>query len=271
MVLGEGVAPVITLLTDFGSGDAYVGCMKGVIFSVCPNARVVDISHSIPKFNIRYGAFVLMQSFRYFPGGTIHVAVVDPGVGTCRRPLVIKTSRYFFVGPDNGVLTLAAAEDDVRRVVEIASEGYIISGPSKTFAGREVFAPVAAYIAKGVPLGEIGPEIDKFQVLSIPKPTAAEDHVVGEVFVVDSFGNLVTNFRSSDVERRIELGRLLKVEVRGVVKDLPFASTYEDMERGQALTLVGSSGFLEISVNQGNASLVFKAKQGDPVKITFPS
>lgn len=271
MVLGEGVAPVITLLTDFGSGDAYVGCMKGVILSICPHARVVDISHRIPKFNIRYGAFVLMQSFRYFPEGTIHMAIVDPGVGTRRRPLVIETSRYFFVGPDNGVLTLAASEDGVRRVVEIASERYTISGPSKTFAGREVFAPVAAHIAKGVPIGEIGPEIDKFQVLSIPKPTVAEDHVIGEVFVVDSFGNLITNIRSSDVERRIAPRLLLKVEVRGVVKDILFASTYGDMEKGQALALVGSSGFLEISVNQGNASLVFKAKQGDHVKVIFPS
>lgn len=271
MALDGDVAPIITLLTDFGSGDAYVGCMKGVVLSVCPNARVVDITHNIPKFNIRYGAFVLMQSFQYFPEGTIHMAVVDPGVGTCRRPLVIETSRYFFVGPDNGVLTLAALEDGVRRVVEIASKRYTISGPSKTFAGREVFAPVAAYIAKGVPIGEIGPEINKFQMLSIPKSTVAEDHVVGEVFVVDSFGSLITNVRSSDVEKRIEPGRLLKVEVGRVVKSLPFASTYEDVERGQALALIGSSGFLEISVNQGNASMVFKANQGDSVKITFPS
>jgi len=265
------MAPVITLVTDFGIGDAYVGCMKGVILGICPYAKVVDVSHCIPKFNIRYGAFVLLQAFRYFPKGTIHVAVVDPGVGTCRRALVIETSRYFFVGPDNGVLTLAASDDGVMRVVEIATKRYTISGLSKTFAGREVFAPVAAHLANGVHVVEIGPDIDKFQTLSIPKPTVAEDHVVGEVFIVDSFGNIITNIRSSDVESRIEPGQLLKVEMRGAVKDIPFASVYEDVERGQALALIGSSGFLEISVNQGNASLMFKAKQGESMKVTLPS
>jgi len=271
MKLNEGVAPVITLLTDFGPADAYLGCMKGVILNVCPHARVVDVSHSLPKFNIRYGAFVLMQVFRYFPNGTIHVAVVDPGVGTRRRPLVIETKRYFFVGPDNGVLTLAASEDGIKRVVEITSEKYILSGPSKTFAGREIFAPVAAHVANGVPLREIGPEVDRFQVLSIPKPKIAEGHVVGEVFVVDSFRNLITNLRPSDFEQGVKHGRLLKVEVGGVARDIPFVGTYGDVGRGQALALVGSSGFIEIDINQGNASRVFKARQGTPVKITFSS
>ena len=175
------------------------------------------------------------------------------------------------MGPDNGVLTLAASDDGVMRVFEIATKRYTISGPSKTFAGRDFFAPVAAYLANGVHIGEIGPEIEKFQTLSIPKPTVAEGHVVGEVFIVDSFGNIITNIRSSDVESRIEPGQLLKVEMRGAVKDISFASIYEDVERGQALVLIGSSGFLEISVNRGNASLMFKAKQGDSIKVTLPS
>jgi len=271
MELNGSVAPVITLLTDFGSADAYVGCMKGVILNICPHARVIDVSHGLPKFNIQYGAFILMQVFRYFPNGTIHVAVVDPGVGTRRRPLVIETKRYFFVGPDNGVLTLAASEDGIKRVVEITSKRYMLSGPSKTFAGREIFAPVAAHIAMGVPLREIGPKVDRFQVLSTLKPKAAEDHVVGEVFVVDSFGNLIMNIRPSDFGRRVDPGRLLRVEIRGVARDIPFVSTYGDVGRGQALALVGSSGFIEIDINQGNASRVFKVRQGTPVKITFSS
>ncbi len=271
MEVPDGGTPpqIITLITDFGSKDAYVGCMKGVILSIHPQVKVVDISHDIPKFNVRYGAFVLAQVFRYFPEGTIHVAVVDPGVGTARRPLVIKTSNYFFIGPDNGVLAFAASEDGVRRVVEITNKEYMLRGPSKTFAGRDVFAPAAAHIAKGVSLDEIGPDVDDFRALPIPRPTVAGDRVIGEVLVVDSFGNLITNIRPSDFERRVKPGLLLKTEVRKTVKELPFVNTYREVKRGEVMALIGSSGFLEIAVNQGSASQVFEAEQGDPIKITF--
>ena len=244
--------------------------MKGVILSICPHARIVDISHEIPKFNVRYGAFILKQAAPYFPEGTIHVAVIDPGVGTKRYPLVIETKRYIFIGPDNGVLTLAAANDGIKQVVKIANEKYTFIGPSKTFAGREIFTPVAAHIAMGVPIEEIGAKLERFQTLSIPKPTITEDQIIGEVFVIDSFGNLITNIHSSDIEHRAKRGQSIKVEVKHLTKELPFVNTYGDVKRGQALTLVGSSNFLEIGINQGNASQAYKAKPRDPVKITLP-
>lgn len=263
-------APIITLLTDFGTKDAYVSCMKGVILSICPHARIVDISHEIPKFNVRYGAFILMQAAPYFPEGTIHVVVIDPGVGTERHALMIKTKRYIFIGPDNGVLTLAAANDGIERVVKITNEKYTLIGPSKTFAGREIFAPVAAYVARGVPIEEVGPEFKRFQILSVPKPTVMEDQIIGEVFVIDSFGNLITNIHSSDIKTRVKRGQFIKVETKHLTKELPFVNTYGDVKKGQALALVGSSNFLEIGINQGNASQAFKAKPRDPVKIMLP-
>lgn len=254
---------IITLLTDFGAKDAYVGCIKGVILSIHPQVRVVDISHEIPRFNIRYGAFILMQAAPYFPRETIHVVVVDPGVGTKRHPLVIETERYVFIGPDNGVMTLAAKMDGVKRAFKIDNNKYTLPGPSKTFAGREIFAPVAAHIAKGVPLEEFGPELSSFQVLTIPKPRVKENCIIGEIFIVVSFGNLITNIHSSDIKS--ELGRRIKVEINRSSFELPFVSAYGDVMKGQSLTLIGSSNFLEIGINQGNASEVFEAKMGDPV------
>lgn len=259
---------VITLLSDFGAEDYYVGCMKGVILSTC-QAEIVDISHEIPKFNVRYGAFVLMQAAPYFPKGTIHVAVIDPGVGTKRNPIVIEGKRHIFIGPDNGVLTLAAAIDGIKSVVKITNKKYALIGPSKTFSGREIFAPAAAHIARGVLVEEFGTKLKKFEALSLPEPTVKGNQIIGEIFVIDSFGNQITNIHSSYI-KRVEVGKSVKVETEHSTKFVPFVNTYGDVEKGKAVSLVGSSNFLEIGVNQGNAAKTFKTKPGDLVKITLP-
>jgi len=258
---------IITLLTDFGTADAYVACIKGVILSINPRAVIVDISHAVPRFNIRYGAYMLMQATRHFPADTVHVAVVDPGVGTRRLPIIIETRRYIFIGPDNGVLSLAATDDGVRSVYRIENKRYMLSQPAETFAGRDIFAPVAAYIAAGIPPSNMGSELGTYEEVSIPKPIVEEKHVKGEVLTVDSFGNLITNIRLSDLMPTIKHSRRITIKVKGVSTQLPFVPSYGYVDKGETLALMGSVGFLEVAVNQGNASKRFQAEAGDLLEI----
>jgi S-adenosylmethionine hydrolase len=248
---------IITLLTDFGYKDAYVGSVKGVILKIYPRVKIVDISHQVPKFQILQGAFILMQAAKYFPSGTIHMAVVDPGVGGNRKPIVIETEHYIFVGPDNGILTLAASNDGIKHVFKIENEKYLLPHPSKTFAGRDIFAPIAAHIAKGAPPSDVGPEVNKFSIVKMPKPKIRDRIISGKVLFVDSFGNLITNIRDSDIKGKIKTGQKILVEIKNSTLKLPFLNAYTNVEKGKALVLIGSSNFLEIGVNQGDASKKF--------------
>ena len=256
------LAPIITLLTDFGLREAYVASMKGVILSICPKAGIVDISHNVPKFDVRFGAFALAQATPYFPGGTIHLAVVDPEVGTERHPIAIKTKRFIFVGPDNGVLSLSAKNDGVETIVKIESSRHMLPKPSKTFAGRDVFAPVAAHLANGEPLTKLGPKLKTFKMLAISRPTLSEHRILGEVLVIDSFGNLITNIRSEDIRGRIEHGQCINVTIKDSTLRLRFMNAYAEVEKGEAVALIGSSNYLEIGVNQG--SIFERLKDVDP-------
>jgi S-adenosylmethionine hydrolase len=262
--------PIITLLSDFGLKDPYVAEMKAVILRISPDARIIDISHLIPKFNVRIGAFTLASATPHFPDGTIHVAVVDPSVGTKRRSLIIKTRSYFYVGPDNGLLMLAADKDGIRQIRAIENPEFTLGKVSSTFHGRDVFAPAAAHLANGVPFGEFGPEVKDCTRPLFSKPTLrADKELIGEVLHIDDFGNLITNITSSDLVRSgLRLTIPLDIRLKGTLLRLSLCKTYGEAPLESALTLVGSHDFLEIAVNQGNASRKLKVKVGDAVVVS---
>jgi hypothetical protein len=243
--------------------------MKAVILTICPNATIVDISHEIEKFNIRMGAYILASATSYFPKGTIHVAVVDPSVGTKRRSLLIQTARSHYIGPDNGVLVLAANSQRIEHIYEISNRKLMLSKISSTFHGRDIFAPAAAHLAKGTEPAEFGPEIDKIVIPKFAKVIKRNDVLVGEVIHVDGFGNIITNFGEKEVEL-MKIKHVANVKLRKARLKLRFCKAYADVEPQKPLALIGSHNFLEISINQGNAAKAFKIRSGDKVTL-FPS
>jgi S-adenosylmethionine hydrolase len=261
-------APIITLLSDFGLKDPYVAEMKAVILSICPQARIVDVSHEIEKFNIRMGAFVLASASPYFPKGTIHVAVVDPGVGTKRRALFVETEYGFFVGPDNGLLMLAAQKQGIRRVYSITNKRFMLPHVSRTFHGRDIFALVAAHLAKGCKLADFGPEIHDYAIPKFAKPRSTKKALLGEVLHVDDFGNIVTNISGAEFEKTgIREGATFRFRLKNKTIKLKFCSAYGEAPVGKSLALIGSHDFLEISTNQRNASKKLGARVGDAVAV----
>jgi len=264
--------PIITLLSDFGLKDPYVAEMKAVILSICRDVSIIDISHEVEKFNVRMGAFILAQASRYFPEGTIHVAVVDPGVGTKRRPIIVETERSLYVGPDNGLLILAAQNEGIKCIHEIANPKYMLKKVSRTFHGRDIFSPAAAHLAKGVEPSEFGPEIHDPVRPSFASPKIRKEAISGEIIHIDGFGNLITNISEKDLKAaRIYEGETLSIQLGGEELKLKICSSYSEVPRNMPLSIIGGTGFLEISVNQGNASRIFKAKIGDPVVLKHPS
>ena len=258
-------SPLITLTTDFGHKDPYVGVMKGVVLSICPEARLVDLTHEIPPQGVSEAAFVLAQSFAYFPSGTIHVAVVDPGVGTSRTPIIARTDRHFFVGPDNGVFGWVERSAPFVEVVAVQNPEVMLPSVSNTFHGRDVFAPAAAHLACGRELSAFGPRLSRWAVLDHPEPEIQEAAIVGQVLWVDRFGNLITNIARTHLEGWARGGPFAigigPTAVDGV------STSYAGVEPGQALAIFGSSGFLELAVNRGSAARAFSAKRGDRVRV----
>ena len=261
---------VISLLSDFGLKDPYVAEMKAVILSINPTVRVVDITHEIKKFNIRMGAYVLASTAPYFPLGTVHVAVVDPGVGSDRLPIVVETRRSCYVGPDNGLLMLAAQKEEIVNVYSISNPKYLLPKVSKTFHGRDIFAPVGSHLASGVAASEFGEVLEEFVVPDFAAATKEDDVLVGEVLHVDDFGNVISNVTGEDlVGAKIAEKNVLSVSVGSQSLGVPFCSAYADVEVGAVLGLVGSGGFFEVSVNQGRAVDVFGAKVGDVFRVSL--
>jgi S-adenosylmethionine hydrolase len=245
---------IITLTTDFGASDGYVGTMKGVILSIAPNVTLVDITHEIAPQHVRQAAFVLHAAASYFPPGTIHLAVVDPGVGSRRRALVVRTSRGFLVGPDNGLFTLFLADEPDAECHSITNPAFMLPHVSATFHGRDVFAPVAAHLARrldcSAELSEFGPRVSDPATLTIPKPVQqSEDNWLGQVLFADHFGNLITSI-TADVLTNIEGVEILigQTLITGIKR------TFADAAPGELIALVGSSGHLEISIANGNAA-----------------
>ncbi len=253
-------APLITLLTDFGREDIYVGVMKGVIHGILPEARVVDLSHEIAAFDLTEAAIRLRQAAPFFPIGTVHVVVVDPGVGGDRRALAMKSADQFFVAPDNGVLTLVARHG-AEQVVAVENMEYGLPELSATFHGRDLFAPVGAHIACGVPLEKLGPPAGDIVRLTLPEPERRPDGTIeGAVLWADHFGNLVTNIPGEWCE---EGGA---VEIEGeVIK--PIRRTFSEAVEGELLAYVGSFGQLEIAVRLGSAAGRLKAARGCLVRL----
>ncbi|MEM3577244.1 MAG: SAM-dependent chlorinase/fluorinase [Candidatus Bathyarchaeia archaeon] len=258
--------PIITLTTDFGLKDPYVAEMKAVILDICPNAQIVDITHQIEKFNIRMGAYVLTCAAPYFPKGTIHVAVVDPGVGTRRRPLLIEAVKDFFIGPDNGVLALATKAQGIKRAYEILNRKFLLPRISRTFHGRDIFAPAAAHIANGAPPSEFGPEVGEIIVPEFAKLVKRRDSIVGEVLHVDSFGNIITNFGEKEL-KLMRVDDTVNVKLKNKRLKLKLCKAYAEAPLKQPLAIIGSHNFLEISINQGSAAEKFKVKTGDKVTL----
>lgn len=264
----EPAMPIITLLTDFGIKDPYVAEMKAAIVSICTEAQIIDISHQIEKFNVHMGAFMLASATPYFPEKTVHVAVVDPTIGTKRRPIIVETRRFFYVGPDNGVLMLSARKEGIRRVCQITNVSLMASKVSKTFHGRDIFAPVAAYLVKGKPLPEFGPEISDYIIPRFADPKIGRDELLGEILYIDDFGNVICNVSAKDLEKiRANEEDSLNIELKGKMFRLRFCSTYGDVPVKQSLAIIGSHDFLEISVNQGNAAEKFRASIGDSFRL----
>jgi len=261
--------PLITLLSDFGLRDPYVAEMKAIILTICPEARVVDISHSINKFDIRMGAFVLASAAGYFPKGTVHIGVVDPGVGTPRRAILAETKHALYVGPDNGLLMLAAREDETRHVYSIVNPKLILPAVSSTFHGRDVFAPVAAHLARGTSPMDFGPEIHDYVVPHFAAPLTQAEKVMGEVLYIDDFGNIITNIAGSDWKKAgFKPKERLSIRLRKKSFKASSCSAYEEVAPKSLLVLFGSRDFVEIAVNQGSAAKTLGVKIGDSVVIS---
>lgn len=259
-------ARLIALITDFGEQDWYVGTMKGVMKGIAPEAEIVDVCHQVPAQSVMAGAFVLRNSYEFFPEGTVFCVVVDPGVGTGREAIVTTDGRYFFVAPNNGVLTLVANEAKNWQVRRITLRTFLLPSVSATFQGRDLFAPVAAHLARGMKIATFGPPLKRFVTLRGIQPRRVRRNVlVGKVLYVDMFGNLITNVRHEDLSHHGRKGTAT-IEVSG--KTLRgIRKTFGSVRRGEALAYWGSSGWLEIGVNHGNAAEVLQARIGARVEI----
>jgi S-adenosyl-L-methionine hydrolase (adenosine-forming) len=254
--------PVIALLTDFGLRDHYVAAMKAVALGIAPDVTFVDISHDIDAHDVLAGALELDACYRDFPAGTIFLAVIDPGVGSSRRAIALDTGTYRFVGPDNGVFARIAEASAPTRIVELTEPRYARAAVSRTFEGRDRFAPAAAWLATGVDVAAFGPLLTAICPLEIPEPRVEDDAIVGEVLRVDRFGNLVTNIDRLSVERiprgRVETDR----HAIGMV-----TATYADVPSGALCAIIGGSGHLEIAINGGRAADVLGLCRGGIVRV----
>ncbi len=259
-------ARIISLTSDFGSRDPYAAEMKAAILTICPTAVLVDITHEVEKFNIREGAYALASATPYFPDGTIHLAIVDPGVGTHRRPLIVHTKNSFFVGPDNGLLVLAAEAQDIKRVYEITSRRLMLPHVSNTFHGRDIFAPAAAHLANGLPPEEFGPEVTEVLKPEFTKVKRDKGRVIGEVLHIDGFGNIITNIHAKDLHEFRQ--NILEVELPNHKLEMKLTRTYAEAKPQEYLALIGSHNYLEIAVNQGSAVAKFQVKAGDKVTLS---
>lgn len=254
--------PVIALLTDFGTTDHYVGAMKGVILGICRDAAIVDITHEVAPQDVLGGALQLAAAHRFFPGGTIFVAVVDPGVGTARRAVAVLAGGFTYLGPDNGLLSLAIKERGAARAVEITNATFILPVVSRTFEGRDRFAPAAAWLAAGREFSELGAPVDGLCELELPRPRFDGRRLAGEVLAVDRFGNLITNLDRESLARWRDAP---VVSIGG--REVPLVETYASAEPDALCALIGSGGRLEVSLNGGSAARALGADRGTPVAL----
>ena len=294
-----GMVPLVTITTDFGLADGYVGAMKGVILSIAPEVRLVDISHEVAPQDVRCAAYLLYTAYRFFPPGTVHLVVVDPGVGSSRRPVALRTRSGCFVGPDNGVFSYVVAREPIEALVQLSDPRYRLPQVSPTFHGRDVFAPAAAHLAAGVPMAELGPPVPNPVTFQPPHLEVTRDAVAGEVMHADRFGNVITSIGrllwSGDelsfgppawvaedgrggvktVEQRVGRDRAVRfkaaeatVRVAGE-RLVGIWRTYAEGTPGEPLAIVGSDGHLEIAVREGSATQSLRLRPGDRVVVRW--
>lgn len=260
--------PIITLTTDFGTNDHFVGAVKGVILDIVPEAAIVDISHAVQAFDVLDGAIMISQAYSYFPTGTVHMVVVDPGVGTTRRPIIASSDGYHFVAPDNGVLSMVYAKEERIHVRHVTSDHYFHQPVSSTFHGRDVFAPVAAYLAKFVDSHKFGDEIEDYVKFAAPRPKPNGDNRMRAIVLkVDRFGNLITNITAEDIPAlfaekpgkfKLVVGNKEITEVR---------NAYAEGKPGEVFAILGSMGYLEIVANRAPAAQLTGAAKGAEISI----
>lgn len=259
---------IITLTTDYGTNDHLVGTLKGVILKINPDVTIVDITHNVTPFDLLDGALAIGSAYAYFPPKTIHVVVVDPSVGTERRPLLVSAANQYFVAPDNGVLSVIYEREQENMVVRHANaEHYYLQPVSKTFHGRDIFAPVAAWLSKGWQTASMGDEIQDFKRFAIPRPKTADGVVKGVVLRADAFGNLITNFRAEDLpESAVSAGEIkLQAGTQSITR---LVDTFARGKNGEAIAYLGSSGYLEIGLNKGNAARTLGLGRGTAVVLS---
>jgi S-adenosyl-L-methionine hydrolase (adenosine-forming) len=260
------VRPVLAFLTDFGTRDHYAGTMKAVALGICPDATLLDITHDVPPHDILAGAMELAAAYRYFPAGTIFVAVVDPGVGSARRGIAVETADYKFVAPDNGVLTAVLRETPPKKTVELTERRYARPTVSRTFEGRDRFAPAAAWLAKGIQLSALGRPVAEIQRIDIPVPELSADAVTGMVLRVDRFGNLVTNIDRKTIERLAQ-GNAIEIDAGGQRIER-LVATYAELPADGVGALFGSTDHLELAAPSSSAADRLALARGAVVKIT---
>jgi S-adenosylmethionine hydrolase len=259
--------PLITLTTDFGTADHFVAAMKGVILTIHPTARIVDITHEVPPFSVLEGAFLLDEGARWFPRGTIHVAVVDPGVGSARRPILVEAGGHLYVGPDNGIFSMVRRRAASSRAREITNRKLMLPSVSNTFHGRDIFAPVAAHLAKGVTPAKVGKLIPDALLLRAAVPEQTNKRTwTGTILHVDQFGNLITSFGPDEASRLRDRPFELTA---GFETIRHWAAFYADQPFGQLFAIKGSSGFIEICMNQASAAKKLGCAAGAPVELTI--
>lgn len=264
------MANLITLMTDYGTRDSFVASVKGIILKTNPQAGIVDITHEIAPQDIWEAAFTLREAHAHFPKGTIHMAVVDPGVGSGRRPIIVVTESYYFVGPDNGLFSLIYRDAERLRVHHITASHYFLANPGPTFHGRDIFAPVVAALAKGVPSGSFGEEITDFVKLNVPQVKRTETGLEGHVVHIDRYGNLITNIQYRDIQSLIpEGGKAGAVSVAVGGKEIRgLKNFYAEAAPGEPGIILNSNGHLEIFLFRQNARAALSLKRGETVRLT---
>lgn len=259
--MGDAKRSVITLLSDFGVRDHFVGCLKGVILGINPHVDLMDVTHEIPSHDILSGAITLNAYYNYFPTGTIHLAIVDPGVGTRRRPILVATEHHYFVAPDNGLLSFVYEAEAACRVIHITEDHFFRKPISTTFHGRDLFAPVAAWLSRGIELSKFGPEISDYVRLSTPKVRSITPNMLqGVVLAVDKFGNIMTNFTEKEIHPSQFAKFLIAGEEVSALRD-----AYSGGDPGEFFAIKGSSGFYEIALTRDAAATVLGATRGTEV------
>ncbi len=256
---------IITLTTDFGTKDPYAGIMKGTILTANPLARIIDITHEIPKHDIVNASFTIGQAYEYFPKGTVHVGVVDPEVGASRKNVAILTENYIFVGPDNGIFTIILSREKTLGILEIKNFPFVLNKISNTFHGRDVFSPCSAFLSAGKNFFDVGPEMKNLKHLKYPKVTQTGNSLKGEVVAIDSFGNMITNISEHTLK---SFAGKKKIEVSFAAERFTsIMRHYNDVSIGSTLVIIGSSGYLEISMNGESAKDYFMTSVGSPVTV----